>query len=558
MKKFTNCLLLCLLIALSNMVQTSSIASQMKTNNKINTKNIMSFMEKNHDLAKDADAAKQNELMNENLGALKKLLAHFQEKLEKEGEKDGEKLKDMVADLKKDVAGMEKMEKKMKAYIAKMMKEKLEAMKANEDREVAIQKIHEQATELTNKMTDMDEIRELNHAFDDHLPAGGFDKVNEECKKLTAEEKKKEVKHKEEKDNSFLQTKGEKLDAASDGAGVAKACTAGFMSAFPPTFAFKRGGDFGVSSFKADGYSRQGAMYYKHCNPGYKVVLGVCWKSCGSGYTDFGATCTRCEWRKKKHRIFWSTVWLPYLWCHTHGKHSYITHQLTFFDHRVKCANDKHYKGGALCYRDCKYNSSGDVDTMINCGIGACATSTGACVAGVLNLAAELILGMIQLVAFVASFGAAGAGANQAAGSGARKMLSAAGNKAKHAWASAKRLATDAVFRETTKKAVVKSAKKKMAEDFGNAALGKYIEVQCRRLADDLLNDMKDKNDYDLKNLDFTGITAAAAACQAGSSNDKINSDVACARGIFAVLSNVDPTGLSTLAAAVLQPSIER
>merc|ERR1712222_241546 len=178
MKKFTNCLLLCLLIALSNMVQTSSIASQMKTNNKINTKNIMSFMEKNHDLAKDADAAKQNELMNENLGALKKLLAHFQEKLEKEGEKDGEK---------------------MKAYIAKMMKEKLEAMKANEDREVAIQKIHEQATELTNKMSDMDEIRELNHAFGDHLPAGGFDKVNEECKKLTAEEKKKKLNIKKKK-----------------------------------------------------------------------------------------------------------------------------------------------------------------------------------------------------------------------------------------------------------------------------------------------------------------------------------------------------------------------
>merc|ERR1712222_118641 len=149
--------------------------------------------------AKDADAAKQHELMNENLGALKKLLAHYQEKLEKEGEKDGEKLKDMVADLKKDVAGMEKMEKKMKAYIAKMMKEKLEAMKANEDREVAIQKIHEQATELTNKMTDMDEIRELNHAFDDHLPAGGFDKVNEECKKLTAKEKKKKLNIKKKK-----------------------------------------------------------------------------------------------------------------------------------------------------------------------------------------------------------------------------------------------------------------------------------------------------------------------------------------------------------------------
>merc|ERR1711988_1964059 len=188
---------------------TSSIASSMRSTY---VRDAMSFMEKNHERAQDADAEEQSELIGENLEIMKDLLAHFQERLKKEGEKKAENLKQLISDLKAEIADMVKGKIAMKAYIAKMVKAKMDAVKANKDRAVGLQKMHEQANDLTDKITSMDEARELNFAFDDHIPTGGFDKVNKECKELTEKEKKNKKGNDEDEEESFLQTQGEKLD----------------------------------------------------------------------------------------------------------------------------------------------------------------------------------------------------------------------------------------------------------------------------------------------------------------------------------------------------------
>merc|ERR1712151_475032 len=166
------------------------------------------------------------------------------------------------------------------------------------------------------------------------------------------------------------------------------------------------------------------------------------------------------------------------------------------------------------------------------------------------TMVAELLIG---LAAFVASFGATGAGGTQMTVAGARAMLKKAGNKATMAFQFAKKIATNGTFRETIKKRTVEAAKKKFKEDAGYFARDTYISLQCRAVADGILDKTKTTNKFDIKSLDMTGISTAAVNC-----NDPNKQDVECAKAIMGVLSTVDPTGLCAMAGAMMQPSIDR
>jgi hypothetical protein len=179
--------------------------------------------------------------------------------------------------------------------------------------------------------------------------------------------------------------------------------------------------------------------------------------------------------------------------------------------------------------------------------------SKEACLAGVLTMIAELLIGMATLVAFVASFGSSGAGGTQMSVAGAKALLKKAGTKAKFAFQFAKKIAVNKGFRETIKKRAVAAAKQKFKEDAGYFARDKYIELQCRSIADGILDKTQATNSFDIKSLDMTGISTAVVNC-----NDQTKQDVECAKAVMGVLSTVDPTGLCAIAGALMQPSIDR
>ncbi len=568
MKKIINCLLLCFMISLANMVHTANVANKLKSSVKTSIKDkstshaeepsfaqkTFALMQKLHDDSADADPESHVDYEEAGIDLIKQLLNHYKEHLQSgtfpgdsihehnetetdENENQGSNLREMIKTLEKVLKEKTDNIKTMKQEAQSHVENVASATKQNSEREIGIQKIHEQNDEIRQKFNYTAGEME----FEDFANDGQEIDNSEQFRNETGTtENTENTENTEETDIAFLQ--GD--TGAQHGTKIAKACTAGFFGVIPPSFAYKKHADFGNSDFYAHGYHRQGALYYKNCKSGYTNVLGICWQSCGSHYTDFGATCTRCHWRT-------CGGWFKYpcLKCHTYGKHTYGTHIITLFDSRVKCRGSDRYKGGALCYRNCGRQNDG----LENCGIGACASSTGACLAGVLTMIAELLIGMATFVAFVASFGATGAGGTQATVAGARALLKQAGTKATKAFQFAKKIANNSTFRETMKKRAVEAAKKKFKEDAGYFARDKYIELQCRRVADGILDKTQTTNSFDIKSLDMTGISTAAVTC-----NDESKQDVECAKAIMAVLSTVDPTGLCAIAGALMQPSIDR
>merc|ERR1712151_903913 len=507
-KKIKNCFLLCLLIACSNMVHTSSVANTMKQNSKQSIKshskkfsdndatpeahptiasNTFALLEENHKNAEGTDPEQHFEIEKDNFALLKELLAHYKQHQKEntfphnhknvthhnDTEQQGENLKDMIESLEKVIANGERNLQNMREQIAKHKEHVKDALQQNLKREVAIAKIHEQDNEVRQKFKDVDTETAFEMFAKDGQDAEGLQEVREQFKNL-----RNKMVNKTNTENSFAQVQGD--NGAQHGTKVAKACVAGFFGVIPPSFAYKRHPDFGTSDFHADGYHRQGALYYKNCKHGYRNVAGVCWADCAAHWRDFGAICTRCSWHT-------CGGWFKYpcLQCHSYGKHTYGTHIITLFDSRVKCRDGNRYKSGALCYRDCNRSNEG----LENCGIGACASGRSACIAGVVTMIAELLLGMVTFITFVASFGTSGAGASQMTAAGARSLLKKAGAKAVSSFQFVKKIASNRTFRKKLGDKAVAAAKKKFREDAGYFARDKYIELQCRRVADSIMDE---------------------------------------------------------------------
>ena len=105
----------------------------------------------------------------------------------------------------------------------------------------------------------------------------------------------------------------------------------------------------------------------------------VCWQVCEEGDRDLVLTC------KKKGVTFGF-----------YGKHSYVPSTITNFNKNSTCPEGQ-YKAGAICYRDC------GIKGMVNCGTGACALSKGSCLEGILKISVDFLMGLGKFVSFIAS-----------------------------------------------------------------------------------------------------------------------------------------------------------
>lgn len=318
---------------------------------------------------------------------------------------------------------------------------------------------------------------------------------------------------------------------ASEAAKYASACLKGALASIPPSFCYKQNGDVGVIPTNCpEGYFRSLALCYENCKSGMKFVAGVCWEDgCKPGYYDFGATCTKCTWSP--------------LYCDTYAKYSYISPSITNFDSRVTCPSNM-YHSGALCYRDC--NKAG----LVNCGIGACAASSISCAAGIAIMTIDFVLGAIQLITFIISFGASSA--SKASFDEIRSSYkNIAASTLESGLTTIARIASNSTATDLLKKSTVILAKSilKPIVDFIVESL---VAKVCEEVIHIIFNKASNKApiELNLSSLDPTNITNAIKDCKnIQTENDKLM----CAKSVLNTISTVDVTGLTAMAAALIQ-----
>jgi len=316
--------------------------------------------------------------------------------------------------------------------------------------------------------------------------------------------------------------------SGASGLSLASSCMNAFFSSVPPSFCWKKGADFGVIPTGCpSGYFRLLALCMKNCPAGYSFDgASLCLLNCPSDYTTFPLTCTR-----------W---WLP----STIGRGAFFTPSVTNFDSSIPCPTGM-YKGGALCYRDCANIG------LQNCGIGACSSSTAACIGAIVQMGTSVVLAIVQTVTLVVSFGTEAAVAPEigAAKTGLSGLISKAGSAIGEALTVVKNIATNAVARSNFIDTVVNKAI--------NLVVGKVetaiVKAVCSQIGNTLLNQTAAKTSAGFNVSSLNPFQGAINACE-NLNTSNTNAQLNCAQNILTVIAPIDPTGLLSVAAAFMQP----
>ena len=404
----------------------------------------------------------------------------------------------------------------------------LERLKTIKNKQVqAIKDIIEDETKhIEEEEEQIRKRKEKKNKFKDSKEDKEERKAAKEIKKLLKENE-KQIKNNESTD--FLQLSTTTGVTKAQAATYTSACLKGVMASIPPSFCMKKNGDAGkIPTGCPSGWFRSAALCYEKCKSGYNHVLGVCWQSsCPSGYADHGATCFKWNWFKSR------TIW----------KHSYIPASMTNLDSRIPCPYE-HYKSGALCYRNC--NKAG----LVNCGIGACAASGETCAMGITTMAVDFILSLTQAVSFVLTFGAtsvavAGFAAARTAFANTNKNI--AKNALKNMYANMMRTIV-----KNRIKAAAKAYAKTVMSNIGQNAANNVVTAVCNSVTDRVINDSAQglPSTLSLESLEPTGIANAVKTC--GSTSTE-NEQILCAKSVLGAVSTVDVTGLTGMAAALIQ-----
>ncbi len=310
------------------------------------------------------------------------------------------------------------------------------------------------------------------------------------------------------------------------------ACLQATIKVLPPSFCYKSGLDAGrIPTDCPSGYFRSLALCYKNCQPDETFVAGVCWEShCRKDYTDFGATCTKC----------WFEGAL--LKCDTYAKRSYISDSITNFSDLILCHSDE-YKSGALCYRDC--GKAG----LTNCGIGACANSSLACASGIYTMTVEFVMGLIKLITFVLTL---------TGSSPVTEMF----NQAKVSFQTfSKGVLLDGL--ETIMRIKNSVPAQNRINQAAKEVAASILSSEISEISKSLLNSVCDEvsqhifqsdksalpDALNLSSFNPTEIINAIKDCKTQTENERLD----CAKTVLKALSVYDITGITAMAAALIQ-----
>lgn len=303
---------------------------------------------------------------------------------------------------------------------------------------------------------------------------------------------------------------GPAVDNTLLGGGTARWCMKALTDSLAPDFCWKKGGDVGIIP--------------KGCPPGYFRHLALCYVRCEGKYTYNGAGLCK------------------------DGAKTYIPKSITNFSDRATCPQG-YYKGGALCYKDCENIG------MFNCGIGACSMNKAGCAMQIVLMTVDTILGAVQFVAFVLSFGASSAVAPEV-NTGRQAVSKLSSEALKMAWTRVQ-ASLGTFFKQT-----VDRAKKAFIDTIKGLPVGLtaswVAENVCGELYKKVAKEVTGKSQPTstspvdiLKKFDVFGIAPIVDNCK-----DPKKKEL-CAKSVLSAASTFDPTGLLAIAAAFVHPTCE-
>ena len=311
---------------------------------------------------------------------------------------------------------------------------------------------------------------------------------------------------------------------------ITSATVQGITAIIPPQFCWKKGADVGIIPTNCPkGMFRYLELCYENCPENYTFVAGVCWEKCHPKSTDIGAFCVGGG--------------------HGKTKHSYISKSITNFNDGVSCPEGM-YKGGALCYRDCKKEG------MVNCGIGACSLDAASCTSAILNIVKDVVTGIAQGIGFVLSFGTSGPGV-----SALKTSLKALGKGAIKAALKASKNYLVKIGKDVVKtkvKVYVKEKAKEYIKQLGENFFNDFLEKASDSLVSKSISVDVDtfNEEYFISKLDVIGLGDSITKCK--SAGDSPSAATDCAGAVLNTISAFDPTGLSAIGAAFMKPVCEK
>lgn len=296
------------------------------------------------------------------------------------------------------------------------------------------------------------------------------------------------------------------------------------------------------------------------CEPGFQYKWGFCYQDCAEGFTFAMGMCKKIC--KKGYRNSLIT--------HRCKKHLFDSYASTSYNPptgRLVC------KPGYLkntfdnvCFKSCEFrtDSFGRVfkdSGMVECSSKACSNSDVGCVAEIFSMVVDVILGAFEFVAFIATFGASSAIAipGQAA---AKNAVAKAGKEVmENTLKSALKQAVGS-FGERIKEEAIKKITGAFTVGFAERVVLETVKEICHNVWAQLpeakaVKADKESSDEDFGDrlvdsaiavFDIFGVKDLKDECKNG-----VNS-AGCIKSIVSTISNFDPTGLLSIAAAFIKP----
>jgi len=190
---------------------------------------------------------------------------------------------------------------------------------------------------------------------------------------------------------------------------------------------------------------------------------------------------------------------------------------------------------------------------MTNCGIGACALDNASCATGIVLMLVNIGMGLAQFIGFVASFGA-DSGTAESAGQAKQDVSNAVDKNASGSLTKGLQNVQKMAENPAAKASFLSRVSTLAAQKLGSYAQTQTINLVCGTVGNSILNNVQGASaiQFNPAQLDPTGIASSVQSCSGTLSST--NDQLACAKSIMNVVSNVDPTGIVSIAAALVQP----
>lgn len=339
------------------------------------------------------------------------------------------------------------------------------------------------------------------------------------------------------------------------------ACMQGFLKILPAEFCYHSGETYVPSCESGwSGSGSTGIYCTRDCSPGYTFdfeLIGSnrCLQNCPSGYSrnTFDDNCSEsgCWWGCKSF---------------TADKYDVTTKNLTCKSGFFSEYGDGMHNEFVLCKQDCP--AFPDYEYELCLGTTGCSLK-GHCLAAILTMGLDFVFGFIEFVVFFVSFGTSTAA--KPATSTVSKSLRTLFSKLGRSLLSASLKSIKNFLLKRGKKEIMEMAFQKAWKLIPSVTKGRVKMASIRGICNAVSGQMFDENVNALEApLDFVklGIQAledlvmsipnAFSACDAiDLGNDTPNDEILCADLALKAVSLIDPTGISLMASAVLNPVCE-